>query len=119
MAEEVSAVGAAMEMARLASAALYSAALAYFGNKVQRRDFLQLVLSGEKGRRSSSSRTSGYIRCRWRTSLCRGMGLQVTPRDCLSNAISDARFMMIGGGTSEIMRYIIQREVYREMSRPS
>ena len=28
----------------------------------------------------------------------------------------DARFMMIGGGTSEIMRYIIQREVYREMS---
>jgi alkylation response protein AidB-like acyl-CoA dehydrogenase len=31
----------------------------------------------------------------------------------------DARFMMIGGGTSEIMRYIIQREVHREMSRPS
>jgi alkylation response protein AidB-like acyl-CoA dehydrogenase len=31
----------------------------------------------------------------------------------------DARFMMIGGGTSEIMRYIIQREVYKEMSRPS
>ncbi|TMI51527.1 acyl-CoA dehydrogenase [Candidatus Bathyarchaeota archaeon] len=24
----------------------------------------------------------------------------------------DARFMMIGGATSEIMRYIIQREVY-------
>jgi len=24
----------------------------------------------------------------------------------------DARFIMIGGGTSEIMRYIIQREVY-------
>jgi alkylation response protein AidB-like acyl-CoA dehydrogenase len=31
----------------------------------------------------------------------------------------DARFMMIGGGTSEIMRYIIQREVYKEMGRPS
>src|SRR5438128_7369012 len=28
----------------------------------------------------------------------------------------DARFMMIGGGTSEIMRYIIQREVYKEMA---
>jgi alkylation response protein AidB-like acyl-CoA dehydrogenase len=27
----------------------------------------------------------------------------------------DARFMMIGGGTSEIMRYIIQREVCEEM----
>ncbi len=26
----------------------------------------------------------------------------------------DARFMMIGGGTSEIMRFVIQREVYRE-----
>ncbi len=33
--------------------------------------------------------------------------------------IRDARFMMIGGGTSEIMRYIIQREVYKEMGRPS
>ena len=31
----------------------------------------------------------------------------------------DARFMMIGGGTSEIMRYIIQREVYKEVGRPS
>jgi len=31
----------------------------------------------------------------------------------------DARFMMIGGGTSEIMRYIIQREVYKEMRRLS
>jgi alkylation response protein AidB-like acyl-CoA dehydrogenase len=31
----------------------------------------------------------------------------------------DARFMMIGGGTSEIMRYIIQREVYKEMGGPS
>jgi alkylation response protein AidB-like acyl-CoA dehydrogenase len=31
----------------------------------------------------------------------------------------DARFMMIGGGTSEIMRYIIQRQVYKEMGRPS
>ena len=31
----------------------------------------------------------------------------------------DARFMMIGGGTSEIMRYIIQREVYKEMGRLS
>jgi alkylation response protein AidB-like acyl-CoA dehydrogenase len=31
----------------------------------------------------------------------------------------DARFMMTGGGTSEIMRYIIQREVYKEMGRPS
>ncbi len=29
----------------------------------------------------------------------------------------DARFMMIGGGTSEIMRYVIQREVYREAER--
>jgi alkylation response protein AidB-like acyl-CoA dehydrogenase len=31
----------------------------------------------------------------------------------------DARFMMIGGGTGEIMRYIIQREVYKAMGRPS
>src|SRR2546428_13336948 len=33
--------------------------------------------------------------------------------------VRDARFMMIGGGTSEIMRYISQREVYKEMGRPS
>ena len=31
----------------------------------------------------------------------------------------DARFMMIGGGTSEIMRFLIQREIYRERSRRS
>jgi len=31
----------------------------------------------------------------------------------------DARFMMIGGGTSEIMRYIIRREAYIEMGRLS
>jgi alkylation response protein AidB-like acyl-CoA dehydrogenase len=28
----------------------------------------------------------------------------------------DARFMMIGGGTSEIMRFLIQREIYRKKS---
>jgi alkylation response protein AidB-like acyl-CoA dehydrogenase len=26
----------------------------------------------------------------------------------------DARLMTIGGGTAEIMRFIVQREVYRE-----
>jgi alkylation response protein AidB-like acyl-CoA dehydrogenase len=26
----------------------------------------------------------------------------------------DARFMMIGGGTSEIMRFLIQREIYKK-----
>src|SRR5436853_679013 len=48
VAEEVSAVSAAAEMARLASAALYSAPLAYFGNKVQKKDFLRPVLAGDK-----------------------------------------------------------------------
>jgi alkylation response protein AidB-like acyl-CoA dehydrogenase len=48
VAEEVSAVSAAAEMARLASAALYSAPLAYFGNKAQKKEFLRPVLSGEK-----------------------------------------------------------------------
>jgi alkylation response protein AidB-like acyl-CoA dehydrogenase len=48
VAEEVSAVSAAAEMARLASAALYSAPLAYFGNSVQKKEFLRPVLSGEK-----------------------------------------------------------------------
>ena len=47
-AEEISAVSAATEMARLASAALYSAPLASFGNKDQKREFLGPVLSGEK-----------------------------------------------------------------------
>src|SRR6266571_4076375 len=31
----------------------------------------------------------------------------------------DARFMMIGGGTSEIMRFLIQREIYRSRMRRS
>jgi len=48
VAEEVSAVSAAAEMARLASAALYSAPLAYFGNRVQKKEFLRPVLLGEK-----------------------------------------------------------------------
>jgi alkylation response protein AidB-like acyl-CoA dehydrogenase len=48
VAEEVSAVSGAAEMARLASAALYSAPLAYFGNSVQKKQFIRSVLSGEK-----------------------------------------------------------------------
>src|SRR2546430_2129445 len=48
VAEEISTVGAATEMARLASAALYSAPLAYFGSKVQRKEFLKPVLSGDR-----------------------------------------------------------------------
>ena len=48
VAEEVSAVSAATEMARMASGTLYSVPLAYFGNKSQKREFLKPVLSGEK-----------------------------------------------------------------------
>jgi len=48
VAEEISAVSAAAEMARLASAALYAAPLSYFGNSVQKKQFLSPVLSGEK-----------------------------------------------------------------------
>jgi len=48
VAEEISAVSGAAEMARLASAALYSAPLANFGNNVQKKRFLRSVLSGEK-----------------------------------------------------------------------
>jgi len=48
VAEEVSAVSAATEMARLASAALYSAPLAYFANKQQKKKYLSPVLAGEK-----------------------------------------------------------------------
>jgi butyryl-CoA dehydrogenase len=48
VAEQVSAVSAAAEMARLASAAFYSAPLGCFGNMVQKKEFLHSVLSGEK-----------------------------------------------------------------------
>ena len=48
VAEEISAVSAAAEMTRLASAALYAAPLAFFGNSVQKKQFLSPVLSGEK-----------------------------------------------------------------------
>ncbi len=48
VAEEVSAVSAATEMARLASGALYAAPLAYFANKSQKTEFLRPVLAGDK-----------------------------------------------------------------------
>ena len=48
VAEEISAVSAATEMARLASGALYAAPFAYFATKVQKRQYLFPVLAGEK-----------------------------------------------------------------------
>src|SRR3972149_11977241 len=48
VAEEVSAVSAATETVRLASATLYSAPLSFFGSKSQKKDYLVPVLSGEK-----------------------------------------------------------------------
>ncbi len=48
VAEEVSAVSAATEMARLASGALYAAPLAYFASKAQKHKFLRPVLAGNK-----------------------------------------------------------------------
>jgi alkylation response protein AidB-like acyl-CoA dehydrogenase len=47
-AEEISAVSAATEMARLASATLYSSPLAYFASHSQKREYLAPVLKGEK-----------------------------------------------------------------------
>ena len=48
VAEEISAVSAAIEMARLASGALYAAPLAYFASKGQKQRFLRPVLAGDK-----------------------------------------------------------------------
>lgn len=48
VAEEISAVSAATEMARLASGALYAAPLAYFARKAQKQEFLRPVLAGDK-----------------------------------------------------------------------
>jgi alkylation response protein AidB-like acyl-CoA dehydrogenase len=48
VAEEISAVSAATEMARLASGALYAAPLAYFASNAQKREFLRPVLAGDK-----------------------------------------------------------------------
>src|SRR5436189_1818906 len=48
VAEEISAVSAATEMARLASGALYAAPFAYFATMVQKRQYLLPVLAGEK-----------------------------------------------------------------------
>jgi len=48
VAEEISAVSAATEMARLASGALYAAPLAYFASRPQKQRFLGPVLAGEK-----------------------------------------------------------------------
>jgi len=46
-------------------------------------------------------------------------GIRYTKDLPVERYFRDARFMMIGGGTSEIMRCIIQRKVYGEMGRPS
>jgi alkylation response protein AidB-like acyl-CoA dehydrogenase len=48
VAEEISAVSGATEMARLASGALYAAPLAYFASRTQKQRFLRPVLAGEK-----------------------------------------------------------------------
>ncbi|HEX9240342.1 MAG TPA: acyl-CoA dehydrogenase family protein, partial [Candidatus Bathyarchaeia archaeon] len=48
VAEEISAVSGATEMARLASGALYAAPLAHFASSPQKRRFLRPVLAGEK-----------------------------------------------------------------------
>ena len=48
VAEEISAVSAATEMARLASGALYAAPLAYFASRAQKQRFLRPVLAGDK-----------------------------------------------------------------------
>lgn len=48
VAEEVSAVSAATEMTRAASATLYAAPVSVFGNRTQKREFLAPVLSGER-----------------------------------------------------------------------
>jgi len=48
VAEEISAVSAATEMARLASGALYAAPLAYFASRAQKHKFLRPVLAGNK-----------------------------------------------------------------------
>jgi alkylation response protein AidB-like acyl-CoA dehydrogenase len=48
VAEEISAVSAATEMARLASGALYAAPLAYFASNAQKQRFLHPVLAGRK-----------------------------------------------------------------------
>lgn len=41
-------------------------------------------------------------------------GIGYTTETPVERYFRDARFMMIGGGTSEIMRYLIQRQTYRE-----
>ena len=41
-------------------------------------------------------------------------GIGYTKDLAIERYFRDARFMMIGGGTSEIMRFVIQREVFRE-----
>lgn len=46
-------------------------------------------------------------------------GIGYTKDLSIERYFRDARFMMIGGGTSEIMRFLIQREIYRERSRRS
>src|SRR5207253_10062904 len=48
VAEEISAVSAATEMARLASGALYAAPLAYLARRPQKQRLLSPVLAGEK-----------------------------------------------------------------------
>src|SRR5438034_11236267 len=48
VAEEISSVSGATEMARLASGALYAAPLAYFASRAQKDEFLGPVLAGDK-----------------------------------------------------------------------
>jgi len=42
-------------------------------------------------------------------------GIGYTKEYPVERYLRDARLMTIGAGTSEIMRYLIQREIYREI----
>ena len=46
-------------------------------------------------------------------------GIGYTTDTPVERYFRDARFMMIGGGTSDIMRHIIQREAYRDLAKRS
>ena len=112
VAEEISAVSAATEMARLASCALYAAPVAYFADKSQKTEFLRPVLTGDKvGALALTEPASGSDAGSIRTRAKR------EGRDFVLNG--EKRFITNGGVADFLFVFVVTDEAKPRKSRLS
>lgn len=96
MAEEWAAASLSCDIARCASTDPYGYPVLHFGTKEQHEKFLKPVISGEKIMQ-----------------ILEGIGY--TKEYPVERYYRDARVGQITAGSTEIQRFIIQREIYRAL----